>query len=320
MTGGSSPKLGGWLMKSLFRSVQMGLVGLAVVLHSPALAGKQVEATIEEWSPRPVSATSVETGFDFVAPVSFTGAADAGKIGIYSFSTSLRQTFQLRQGTGLILGGSYRQFWFPSSGGEGVIPENAGAIAATVGLRHEFAEKWNVVLLGSFGFYSSEWDASAADSWNFDLVGTVEYAFSDNLQAFVGVAVFPRFQIPVLPAVGVRWQINEEWTLNLAMPKPTIEYEFADNWRVYAFGQLAGGRFRTGSDFGSPDRPNLGNRWMSYLDLRTGGGVSWSPSPLVTLRAEVGSSVYREFEFDGAGFSVNAGAAIMAASSVSVRF
>ena len=108
--------------------------------------------------------------------------------------------------------------------------------------------------------------------------------------------------------------------MNLSMPKPTIEYEFVKGWKLYAFGQLAGGRFRTGTDFGSPERPNLGNRWLSYLDLRVGGGVSWSPIPIVTLRAEAGSSVYREFEFDGAGFSVHAGPALFASTSLSVRF
>ncbi len=264
--------------------------------------------------------TRIETGFDYVAPADFSGSTDAGRIAIYSLSTSLQHTFRVLPQTGLIVGGNFRQFWFPSTGGQEVIPDNAGSVAATLGVRQDFAGAWSVMVLGNVGIYSSEWNASGSSSWNFDALATVGYAFSRDLSAFVGVAVFPQFQIPVLPAVGVRWKIDDRWNLNLVMPKPAIEYEVVEGWKLYAFGQLAGGRFRTAADFGSPQRPNLGNRWLSYLDLRSGGGVSWSPSPVVTLRAEAGASFYREFEFDGAGFSVHAGPALLVSTSLGLRF
>lgn len=290
-------------------------------LHpSSTQGGQEVEPSTPQATPPPQPATRIETGFDYVAPARFTGSTDAGKISIFTLSTSLQHTFQVLPDTGLIVGGTYRQFWFPSEGGSDVIPNNAGSFAATFGVRQNFLEKWTFLALGNVGIYSSEWNSSGEDSWNFDAQATIGYAFSENLSAFVGVAVFPQFQIPVLPAVGLRWQINEQWNLNLVMPKPTVEYEFAEGWKLYVFGQLAGGRFRTASDFGAPMRTNLGNRWMSYLDIRTGGGIAWSPVPAVTLRAETGASVYREFEFDGAGFSVHAGPALMASTSVSVRF
>lgn len=287
-----------------------------------AHAGGELKSTVPpvDAPARPPEGTRIETGFDYVAPAKFTGSTDAGKISIYTFSTSLQHTFQVLPQTGLILGGSYRQFWFPSTGGTDVIPGDAGAVAATFGVRQTLWEKWTLLALGNVGIYSAGWDAVGSRSWNFDALATVGYSFSQNLSAFVGVAVFPQFQIPVLPAVGLRWKINDRWNMNLVMPKPVIEYEFADGWKVYAFGQLAGGRFRTGPDFGSPERSNLGNRWLSFLDIRTGGGLSWSPVPLMTLRAEAGASVYREFEFDGAGFSVHAGPALMASTSLSLRF
>lgn len=265
-------------------------------------------------------ATRIETGFDFVAPAQFSGSDDTGKISIFSYSASIQHTFQILPDTGLIVGSTFRQFWFPSQGGNQVIPDDAGSIAVSAGIRQKFLDDWTFTVLGSIGMYSAEWSASGSDSINFDATATIGYTFSESLQAFVGVAVFPQFQIPVLPAVGVRWQINDQWNLNLVMPKPTLEYEFAPGWKAYGFGQLAGGRFRTASDFGSPSRANLGNRWLSYLDIRAGGGLSWSPSPVITLRAEAGSSLYREFEFDGAGFSVDAGPALFTSSSLSIRF
>lgn len=299
----------------------LSLVLPALLLTSPpAQAGKTVEPSISVRPASPQAGTRIETVFDYVAPARFTGSTDAGKISIYTLSTSLQHTFQVLPDTGLILGGTYRQLWFPSTGGADVIPSNAGSVAGTFGIRQTFLENWTLIVTGNVGIYSSEWNASGTDSWNFDAQATVGYAFSENLSAFVGVAVFPQFQIPVLPAVGVRWKINDQWNLNLVMPKPAIEYEFAQGWKLYAFGQLAGGRFRTASDFGTPERTNLGNRWMSFLDIRTGGGISWSPLPIVTLRAETGASVYREFEFDGAGFSVHAGPALMASTSLSIRF
>lgn len=293
---------------------------VTVLASCSVFAGKNMATVEEPAAARPQAGTRIESGFDYVAPTRFTGSTDAGKIGVFTYSAGLQHTFQVLPDTGLIVGGAFRQFWFPATGEADVIPGQAGSVAGTIGIRQGFGDKWSLLVLGNLGVYSAGWESVGSESWNFDALANVGYSFSPNLQAFVGVAVFPQFQIPVLPSVGVRWKINEQWNLNLAMPKPTIEYEFLNGWKLYVFGQLAGGRFRTATNFGSPDQANLGNRWLSFLDVRTGAGLSWSPLPIVTLRAEAGSSVYREFEFDGAGFSVHSGPAFMAATSVSVRF
>jgi hypothetical protein len=131
----------------------------------------------------------------------------------------------------------------------------------------------------------------------------------------------PDFQLPVLPAAGVRWRFADDWALNVVLPKPTLEYTFAKGWKVYALGELAGGRFRVAENFGDASgRDDLDNRWLSYLDIRAGGGLGYSIGRFVSFRVEAGSSLYRNFEYEDAGFSVDAGPAFFSSAGLSFDF
>lgn len=309
-----------------FSLQKIGLAGRGLFLALgmlPALAQAgtaKKEIALEESPTSRGIGLSIDTVFDYVAPASFRGTVDGGRISTYSLSTTVQQQIRLNDGLSLVAGGIWRQFWFDGGTAGDLLPNSAGSLAATGGVRWRFLDRWSLFVQGGVGIFT-DWAEVTSRDWNFDVAATLGYSFSDNLQVFVGAAYFPQFQIPVLPTAGLRWQINDAWRLNLLLPKPTLEWALSEQFTLYGFGQLAGGRFRVGDGFGDAvGRSNLNGRWLSYLDLRTGGGLQWNPLPWANWRVEVGSSVYREFEYDGADFSLRAGPALFASTSLGLRF
>lgn len=264
--------------------------------------------------------TSINSSFDFVAPAEFSGSTDAGSITVFSRRTDVQQKAQISRDFAMRIGVGTEQYWFNATDSASVIPNRVQSFSGSVGFDYDFWEKWTLSASFTGGIYSDFEDISA-DDFNFRALAYLGYQYSPSLFIFAGVAVAPDFQIPVLPAAGVRWRIDERWTLNAVLPKPTLEYKIADGWKVYGLGQLAGGTFRVSDDFGQRSgRDELDNRWISYLDLRVGGGIGYTWNKTVSFRVEAGSSVYRNFEYEDTDFSVDAGPAFYSSAGLSVKF
>ncbi len=292
------------------------LLAAVAPLHSGEVAASK-EPVLQEAPVRP--RTIIDSNFDFVAPTKFTGSTDAGTVTIFSSRVNLREELPVSQSLILTGGLGWESVWFGVQDSVSVIPNQVQSVNGSLGFRYRFLDKWSIAVSGTAGLYSDFADIGWEDV-NFDGYAYVGYQFCENLYVFAGVALVPDFQIPVLPAAGVRWKINDQWMLNVQLPKPTLEYEFVEGWKVYAFGQLAGGTFRVAKDFGEASGESvLNNKWMSYLDIRAGGGLAYTWNEKLTFRAEVGSSLYRNIEYGGTDFGVDAGPAAFASAGLSVK-
>jgi hypothetical protein len=67
---------------------------------------------------------------------------------------------------------------------------------------------------------------------------------------------------------------------------------------LYAGGNLKQTNYRVDDNFGdNTGNAGLNHAVITYTEVRTGAGIDWKISPVVTLTGEVGYQPYREFDF-----------------------
>ena len=177
------------------------------------------------------------------------------------------------------------------------VPDVLQQVSMVLGFDYQFADQWLMRAEVQPGIYSDfrdvRWDAVDAP-----LILGAAYLANDDLQWFLGLRVDARSQYPVLPAIGVRWKFNDEWTLDFQLPKPRLEYDVNDNLHLYLGAGLEAGTFRVGEHFGSGrGQPKLDNAVVDFFEVRVGPGCSWKIAPNLTVEAEAGYMPYRSFDF-----------------------
>jgi len=122
---------------------------------------------------------------------------------------------------------------------------------------------------------------------SFQVTGRVmaDYSLSPELTLVGGIAVVRQLRSHWLPVGGLIWTPNEDWQLDLTIPRPRIarrlhQTEEMDLWG-YVAGQFGGGSWSVRDEFGD-------NVLLSYSDLRLLGGVNLWRSSGRELSAEFG--------------------------------
>jgi len=169
-----------------------------------------------------------------------------------------------------------------------IIPSTLGSVSLPLGVTWRINERWSFLGEVSPGIYSDFEDIGGSD-FNSPLIAGVSYAVNDNLLVFLQVSVDPRRDVPIVGGPGVRWQINQQWALSLLLPRPRIEFRPADQWLLYAGGELVGGAYQLGKEHGS----NRGDARfddvnMTYREIRAGLGAVWTLGNGLRLEAAGG--------------------------------
>ena len=177
------------------------------------------------------------------------------------------------------------------------VPDVLQQASLVLGFDYQLADQWLMRAEVQPGVYSDFRDVRGDDVDAPVMLGAA-YLASEDLQWFLGLRVDGRSQYPVLPAIGVRWKFQDEWTLDLQPPKPRLEYDVNDRLQLYLGAGLEGGTFRVGEHFGS-DRgePKINHAVLDYLEVRVGPGCSWKIAPNCTVEIEAGCMPYRSFDF-----------------------
>lgn len=237
---------------------------------------------------------------------SYVGAADVkqgdAKLGnVSSQTTDLKYVISPEIKEGLLFRGGVE--WERYSFG---LPDNAplpNTLQSTnliVGFDIQLADQWLMRVEAAPGFYSDFVDLSSRDV-NVPVIIGASYLVNKDLQWVVGMSIDLWREYPVLPGAGVRWKFADQWVLNFILPKPRLEYELEKAITLYVGADLKGGTYMVNGDFGkSHGRGNLNQTVCEYTEIRTGGGVSWKATPFLTVEAETGAMVYREFNFSRA--------------------
>jgi hypothetical protein len=147
------------------------------------------------------------------------------------------------------------------------------------------------------GVYNTGFD-DLSDDFNAPFVAGGSYIFSPNLQLVLGVSVDIERKYPVVPAAGIRWKMASQWLLDAVLPTPRLEFEMNGSLTLYVGANLKQANYRVDDDFGdNTGNARLNHAVLTYTEIRTGAGIDWKISPVVTLTGEVGYQPYREFDF-----------------------
>jgi hypothetical protein len=198
----------------------------------------------------------------------------------------------------LQLSAGYHRFDFGFTTGS-LTPQNLQSVNMGLGLGYNVDEKWSV--LASFSpqiQQVNDWEDSPYVNFIGALVAT--YKWNRDLTVVFGLTIVPdnTIDVPVLPLAGVRWAFADKWTLQVGVPQTSIKYALTDKLNLWSQASVDGGTFRTGDDYGdAAGRPDLNRRKVSYTEVRVGVGADYELYQGIVLTGEVGSAVYREFEF-----------------------
>lgn len=228
-------------------------------------------------------------------------AGSAGNPGVGTareLSTDLRYVIspQITNNLLLRIGAEWERFAFAATR-PGSVPDRLQHVNAVIGFDYQLADQWLLRAELQPGIYG---ELGRADWQQVDapfVIGTA-YLKSADVQWFFGLRVDARSQLPVLPALGVRWQVDETWTLNLQLPQPRVEYGINDKHLAYVGVGLKAGTFTVDDRFGT-DHGNarLNGATVDYTEIRTGAGWSWKVLPTTTIEAEAGYVPWRIWDF-----------------------
>lgn len=176
------------------------------------------------------------------------------------------------------------------------LPNTLQEISAIIGLDMQLSDSILLRVESQPGFYGT--NNFDSDQINAPFIAGGTYIYNPNLQFIVGVSVDVEREYPVIPVAGIRWKVARQWVVNAVLPQPRIEYEAAKNVTLYGGGNIKQTNFRVDDDFGDTHgKPQLNHAVLSYSEVRTGLGLDWKISSIVTLTAEAGYQPYRNFDF-----------------------
>ena len=297
---------------------------VAVLLLAPAAlrAGdttpvetSSTDATVD--TSQSSSPSKLQLSYELNGDTSYVGAARTnyglGHAGSVSEErTDLRGVLGLQENDGPIyrFGLEYQRYSFGFSKAA-PMPDVMEGEYAVVGVDFDLFNSWLVRVEADPGFYDNGRDIGFRDfNVPFQIGGS--YIASETVQWALGLEVDINRQIPVIPAVGVRWALNDQWVLDAILPTPRLEYEWSKSLTLYLGGDVDDGTYRMDRNFGTAvGKPKLAGAVVEYDEARIGAGVSWKAIKGVTLELEGGYLPYREFDFHRANthFSNDDGAA-----------
>jgi hypothetical protein len=192
-----------------------------------------------------------------------------------------------------------------------LLPEWLEELSLNVGLIKVINPEWNAAVFIRPGIYG-DLRHTNSKSVNVPVLITANYTRNRDLTWTFALSVNTFSRYPVLPVLGVRWQIDPDWNLSLGFPRTALTWQATDVLSLHAVISFQGGSYRIRRVF-----PNVGTL-LDYREIRTGLGCEWKLDQSLQLsfetgfvadqrfdyhrrllRLEGGSSAYRRWRLDG---------------------
>jgi opacity protein-like surface antigen len=176
------------------------------------------------------------------------------------------------------------------------IPDRIDTLRLSAGLGYRFNDQWSISAALGPVFYRL--DEIGTD--DLGIAGGVNalYRVSPKLTWSFGIGFSPESDIPVLPAAGVRWNIQTNLTLNLMFPRPVLIYRVAPKVGLFAGGDFKFAVFRADKNTGDTiGQPAFNNALGTYHDFHLGAGVEYELIHGLFLSFEGGYSLGRELDY-----------------------
>jgi hypothetical protein len=196
----------------------------------------------------------------------------------------------------LRLGAEWERFSFGLPRGA-QLPSTLQSASLVVGLDTQLSDSILVRFEAQPGLFGTNHLEGSDFNVPFLIGGT--YIYNPNLQFVLGVSVDVERKYPVLPGAGIRWKIARQWVANAVLPTPRLEFQPSKDLTLYLGANIKETNFRVSDDFGDTHgrKSQLNDALLTYSEVRTGLGIAWKTSSMLTLTAEAGYQPYRNFDF-----------------------
>ncbi len=162
--------------------------------------------------------------------------------------------------------------------------------------------RWTVLSMVGAGMATDNQNRSS-DAWQFRGGVFGIYEHSPQWKWTFGALATGREDLPVIPAVGVVWQPDRDYRVDLTFPRPQFNWLISENGTRQQWAFFGAGI--NGTTWACESAGMVDDR-LTYRDLRVVAGWesrptsnSGMPVPMgKTLRAEIGYAVARQFEFE----------------------
>lgn len=254
--------------------------------------------------------SKLKMGYEIEAQYSYVGAAKTeighGRTGNVTEQNGYARLLLLPQwGEGPIyrfgLSAQRYSFGLPANA---ALPNTLQSTSLVLGLDFQLGASWLGRIEVEPGLYGDFHDPDTGD-FNAPFIMGVSYIASASVQWVAGVSVDVYRRYPVIPAVGVRWNVGSGWTINAVLPTPRLEYAWSKPLTLYAGAELKALTYRVGDDFGDKHGDSkLNEAILEYDEVRVGAGFTWKATPAISLEMEGGYMPYHEFNFHRADFGL----------------
>lgn len=197
---------------------------------------------------------------------------------------------QLNERTTLVAGVAYEMVDVHSSNSRGF---QLHAPKASLGLLHDFTERWGMIAVAEAGLASELEDEVSSDDLLLSLLGLGTYAVSDSLKVGVG-GIYDRRSgtLAPMPAMLLHWRISERLRLRGFAPVwLNAEYRTTGWLDLGVRSTFEGNRFHLRDDESGMKRVEL-----AYSNLTIGPKGTLHISDWVHLDVYAAAAVYRRYE------------------------
>jgi hypothetical protein len=200
----------------------------------------------------------------------------------------------------LRLGAEYERFDF-SIENETRLPDTLQSASGDIALEYRVNDKAAFLIESRPGVYFQQRVNSGAFDAPTHIAGVFPFFHSDKFYLIGGVAVSGLSRFPVIPIGGLLWHISDKWDLRAYLPNPRIVYQWSDGLELYTGAELVGGAYRADNRDVTPVK--LSGARVTYDEVRTGAGITWTVKPL-KFDFAAGYTVQSEFDYSRAGTSI----------------
>jgi len=293
------------------------------VQNDPTYASAAATPKLAAPAPRLREDVSIDGSYVAGSNASVNGGSKAGNLSEDLFKFGYTVSMPVNEALAIRLEAGYRQFDFGSLGTSAAIPQSLQTANLGLGASYRLDPKWQ--LFAELTPQLDSVDGWGSDSTIFRLSGAFGYvyAYRPNIIFTTGLAINPGgfSDFPIMPVGGVHWKITDKWTLDLGLPRTALDYALTDKLHLWTGGSFEGGTYKTGETYGNAfDRPDLNERKFSYREIRVGVGADYTLAEGLSLGGEIGSAVYREFDFNQDNDKVKADPALFAQLGLKYQF
>lgn len=262
----------------------MATIACAEEPSAAAPAGKPAAPVADKESP-PRWSASLETAWLPESDIRDAG----GRIGMEEVEARLGRTYGITPRLTLLteLGYGLRHISAPAGAR---LPEELHSVTASLGGDYQATSDLALNLLVMPGL-RGDFKAVGADDLRMLFAFMGRYGLTEKLTFLAGVIYLEGYRaVPLLPIFGAIYRPDEHWTINLAAPRPAINYAPDKNSRYYLGGEFTAGEYQLHD-------PSLGAKIINYSNFRVFAGAAYTFSSAVSLNLSGGYAFARRFLF-----------------------